>query len=48
MQTSNLKFESSVNSEGIEARFRTAVSLHSFESSVNSEGIEAQKFGLAM
>ena len=40
----NLRFESSVNSEGIETEkiLRTWVLL--FESSVNSEGIETRKF----
>ena len=36
----NLRFESSVNSEGIETIFREMMKPILFESSVNSEGIE--------
>ena len=36
----NLRFESSVNSEGIETRRILLTSRQRFESSVNSEGIE--------
>ena len=36
----NLRFESSVNSEGIETFSLIAISEKRFESSVNSEGIE--------
>ena len=36
----NLRFESSVNSEGIETGKRRSVAHVGFESSVNSEGIE--------
>ena len=36
----NLRFESSVNSEGIETALSSLLSLVMFESSVNSEGIE--------
>ena len=36
----NLRFESSVNSEGIETQPSTASHNSMFESSVNSEGIE--------
>ncbi len=38
----NLRFESSVNSEGIETRKCLTRPAKSFESSVNSEGIETQ------
>ena len=34
------RFESSVNSEGIETETEAILWLHMFESSVNSEGIE--------
>ena len=36
----NLRFESSVNSEGIETSSAFSISCSLFESSVNSEGIE--------
>ena len=36
----NLRFESSVNSEGIETKFLRGDGYILFESSVNSEGIE--------
>ena len=36
----NLRFESSVNSEGIETKIHTQFVNTVFESSVNSEGIE--------
>ena len=36
----NLRFESSVNSEGIETQRRRRTTQQMFESSVNSEGIE--------
>ena len=36
----NLRFESSVNSEGIETQRLTNTTHRRFESSVNSEGIE--------
>ena len=36
----NLRFESSVNSEGIETFDNISVTPSQFESSVNSEGIE--------
>ena len=36
----NLRFESSVNSEGIETTFNRPSYNYVFESSVNSEGIE--------
>ena len=36
----NLRFESSVNSEGIETNKRQIALFQLFESSVNSEGIE--------
>ena len=36
----NLRFESSVNSEGIETRIVLDKATQGFESSVNSEGIE--------
>ncbi len=36
----NLRFESSVNSEGIETQMEIQQRIRSFESSVNSEGIE--------
>ena len=36
----NLRFESSVNSEGIETDFKSPLRIRRFESSVNSEGIE--------
>ena len=36
----NLRFESSVNSEGIETILITVMNVTLFESSVNSEGIE--------
>ena len=35
------EFESSVNSEGIEAKLQSIWGKNRFESSVNSEGIEA-------
>ena len=38
----NLRFESSVNSEGIETDIGEENVNHKFESSVNSEGIETQ------
>ena len=38
----NLRFESSVNSEGIETRESEQTQAYAFESSVNSEGIETQ------
>ena len=37
-----LKFESSVNSEGIETAARMHIPVTEFESSVNSEGIETE------
>ena len=39
----NLRFESSVNSEGIETLVVSALKEILFESSVNSEGIETKK-----
>ena len=38
----NLRFESSVNSEGIETTSQRGKRRHEFESSVNSEGIETK------
>ena len=38
----NLRFESSVNSEGIETRKSEQTQAYVFESSVNSEGIETR------
>ena len=38
----NLRFESSVNSEGIETRYGVSAAKTTFESSVNSEGIETK------
>ena len=38
----NLRFESSVNSEGIETEALSMLKALAFESSVNSEGIETQ------
>ena len=38
----NLRFESSVNSEGIETAMEVREHGETFESSVNSEGIETQ------
>ena len=38
----NLRFESSVNSEGIETVPQLAAFAYMFESSVNSEGIETK------
>ena len=43
-QKQSIAFESSVNSEGIEAPLPYAQMLHLFESSVNSEGIEALRW----
>ena len=37
------RFESSVNSEGIETRESEQTQAYVFESSVNSEGIETEK-----
>ena len=39
----NLRFESSVNSEGIETHWRWKSMGRRFESSVNSEGIETNR-----
>ena len=39
----NLRFESSVNSEGIETELVIYLAEDAFESSVNSEGIETAK-----
>ena len=39
----NLRFESSVNSEGIETNLPLNNAYKQFESSVNSEGIETNK-----
>ena len=39
----NLRFESSVNSEGIETMNRKLTLTTTFESSVNSEGIETHR-----
>ena len=38
----NLRFESSVNSEGIETDLFPILKMRRFESSVNSEGIETK------
>ena len=38
----NLRFESSVNSEGIETGKDVVIMWNKFESSVNSEGIETE------
>ena len=43
----NLRFESSVNSEGIETEIQLQQIRHRFESSVNSEGIETASNGSA-
>ena len=40
----NLRFESSVNSEGIETKLTDGYQQRLFESSVNSEGIETLSY----
>ena len=44
----NLRFESSVNSEGIETLARRILNGDLFESSVNSEGIETVESALVL